>query len=350
MQTSKWSWIRLLPSNPVDGSCKYIHKFKEDRQIGSDVLKKDYKASLSVVKTFEKLKARITDMAELIALGEEAADLDLQNELHTEIFSLKHDTYNVFKTLFLSGSIDSSFCTISVAAGAGGKESTDWVDMLIRMYENHIHRMGFSLNILESTKGEVGHKSIMLEVKGTGAYGWYKGENGVHRLIRISPFDTQKRRHTSFASVTVLPSSNEEESVQINAADLKIETFRASGKGGQHVNTTDSAVRITHRPTGLVASCQTDRSQHRNMRTAMKLLSAKLLEKKLNEKSDAKLAQYLSLPPNAWGSHIRTYVMSPYRLVKDLRTGHQTSKVEEVLAGGEELDAIMESWMMRTNT
>lgn len=234
----------------------------------------------------------------------------------------------------LSGPNDEADAILQVNAGAGGTESCDWAEMLLRMYRRYSDRRGFEHQVVDYTLGDqAGFRSVTLTVSGSYAYGYLRGETGVHRLVRISPFDASKRRHTSFASVFVLPDIEETISIEVNPADLRIDTFRSSGAGGQHVNKTDSAVRITHIPSGIVVACQSERSQHRNRDTAMKLLKAKLYEleqKKLQIEREKVEEQKQEI---AWGSQIRSYVLQPYRMVKDHRTGHEVGNADAVLDG-----------------
>jgi len=237
-------------------------------------------------------------------------------------------------TALLSGEFDAAAAIVSIHAGAGGTESHDWVDMLSRMYFMFCERMNFSVTVLDRTPGEVaGTKSITFRASGDLAYGYLKSEHGVHRLVRMSPFDANKRRHTSFAAVDVIPEIEEDADVRIPESDLKIDTFRATGAGGQHVNTTDSAVRITHVPTGIVVTCQNERSQHTNREYAMQVLRSRLaalLRREQKEKVEELRGKSKDI---AWGSQIRSYVLQPYQLVKDTRTGFETSNVQRILDG-----------------
>ncbi len=234
----------------------------------------------------------------------------------------------------LSGPNDARDCILNIKPGAGGTESQDWASMLFRMYVRYLERRGYTYRVIDLQPGEeAGIKSAAVEVSGDHPYGYLKAESGVHRLVRISPFDSNARRHTSFASVFVYPDAEEIGEIEINPADLRVDTYRASGAGGQHVNKTDSAVRLTHIPTGIVATCQAERSQHRNREAAMRFLKAKLYQKKLEEelKKKAELEEMKS--DIGWGNQIRSYVFHPYKMVKDLRTGVETSNVEQVMDG-----------------
>jgi len=243
-----------------------------------------------------------------------------------------------------SGEYDAHNALVSINAGAGGTEACDWVDMLARMYGRWAERHGYEWEMIDHTPGdEAGSRGITASIAGDHAYGRLKGERGVHRLVRISPFDAASRRHTSFASVDVMPEVEENDDVQINAEDLRIDTFRATGAGGQHVNKTDSAVRITHIPTGIVVSCQNERSQHRNRASAMRVLTARLLARQRQEQ-DEKLAELRGEQTEiAWGHQIRSYVLHPYQMVKDHRTGHETGNTAAVLDG--EIDELLEAYL-----
>jgi len=246
--------------------------------------------------------------------------------------------------LLFAGPYDAHHAIVHINAGAGGTESCDWVDMLARMYLRWAEQHGYAWEMIDRTPGEeAGSRSITASVTGDRVYGRLKGEQGVHRLVRISPFDAASRRHTSFASVDVIPEVEEADDVEIAPEDLKIETFRSAGAGGQHVNKTDSAVRITHLPTGIIVSCQNERSQHKNRAFAMRVLKAKLLERE-RQQQEQKLAELRGEQTDiAWGHQIRSYVLHPYQMVKDHRTGHQTSNTSGVLDGN--LDEFLESYL-----
>ena len=246
----------------------------------------------------------------------------------------------------LSGEADSNSCFLEVHPGAGGTESNDWASMLLRMYVRWGQRSGFKIDVIDEQPGEeAGIKSATIEVKGHNAYGWLKTESGVHRLVRISPYDSNARRHTSFASVWVYPQIDDQIEIEVNESDCRIDTFRASGAGGQHVNTTDSAVRITHEPTGIVVQCQAERSQHKNRATAMKMLRGQLYELKRQEQEAEFERQYGgSKMENGFGSQVRSYTMAPYQLVKDERTDRKASNVQAVLDG--DIDAFIEDFLL----
>jgi len=245
----------------------------------------------------------------------------------------------------LGGEHDGLNAIVSIHPGAGGTEAQDWADMLLRMYSRWAEKRGFKMETLDYQPGEeAGIKSVTFTVSGEYAYGYLKAEVGVHRLVRISPYDANKRRHTSFVSVFVYPEIEEDVEVEINEADLRVDTYRASGAGGQHVNKTDSAIRITHLPTGIVVQCQNERSQHKNRATAMKLLRARLYELKLREQEEKMGEFHKDKRAIEWGSQIRSYVLQPYRLVKDHRTGIEIGNVDAVLDGG--IDPFIEAYLM----
>ena len=246
----------------------------------------------------------------------------------------------------LSGEADGNDCYLEVHAGAGGTESQDWARMLVRMYRRWAQRRGFRTEDIGETPGEeAGLKSATLKVSGADAYGWAKTESGVHRLVRISPFDAQMRRHTSFASVAVSPVVDDSIEIEIGDGELRVDTYRASGAGGQHVNKTDSAVRITHLPTGIVVQCQNNRSQHRNRAEAMAVLKSRLYDRELRLREEKAQAENAQKSDIGWGHQIRSYVLQPYRLVKDLRTDHESSNTDAVLDG--DLDAFISAALAR---
>jgi peptide chain release factor 2 len=294
----------------------------------------------SRMKLVTRLEQAIADNTELIALGEAEGDLGVVAEAEGSLLALKDEVATHEIEALLGGEADANDTFLQVNAGAGGTESQDWASMLLRMYVRWAEQHDYKAEILDEHPGEeAGIKSAILQIKGHNAYGWLKTESGVHRLVRISPFDSNARRHTSFASVWVYPVVDEEIDVQINEADCRIDTYRSSGAGGQHVNTTDSAVRITHIPTGIVVACQAERSQHKNRATAWKMLKARLYEielEKQQEKIDAANAKKTDI---GWGHQIRSYVLQPYQLVKDLRTGVTSTNPSAVLDG--ELDEFM---------
>lgn len=245
----------------------------------------------------------------------------------------------------LSGPLDASDCFLQINAGAGGTESCDWASILLRMYTRFAEIRGYKSEILDSTEGDgAGYRSVLISVDGEYAYGHLKAEAGIHRLVRISPFDSNKRRHTSFASVFVYANIDEEIEIEINEADLRIDTYRAGGAGGQKVNKTDSAVRMTHLPTGIVVQCQNERSQHQNRAQAMKILKARLYENEMKKKQAAKDKVEAAKKDNAWGSQIRSYVLAPYQMVKDHRTNYESSQTAKILDG--EIDEFIRQYLL----
>lgn len=272
----------------------------------------------------------IAVLAELIE-DEEGADA---REVREEIDTAEREYERLELDTLLSGEHDSSSAIVEINAGAGGTEACDWADMLLRMYLRWAERRGYKTQILNQVPGEVaGSKNVTVLFEGRNAYGYLKNERGVHRLVRISPFDSNKRRHTSFAAVDVIPEIDDDVQVEINPDDIKIDTYRASGAGGQHVNKTDSAVRITHIPTGIVVSCQNERSQHSNRDVAMKVLAARLAEMQ-REENEQRLAQLRGdMRAIEWGNQMRSYVFQPYTMVKDHRTGNETGDVIRVMDG-----------------
>ena len=288
-------------------------------------------AQVAAVKAID---AELDDSLGLIELGEEEGDDGVVAEAETALNALKAKLEKMEIESLLSGEADSNDCYLEVHAGAGGTEAQDWAQMMARMYARYCDQSGFKTEWIEESPGEeAGLKSATMMVKGHNAYGWLKTESGVHRLVRISPFDSQARRHTSFASVGVYPVIDDSIEVEINEADLRIDTYRASGAGGQHVNTTDSAVRIVHNPTGITVQCQNDRSQHKNRAAAMNMLKARLYEAELQKREAEKQAMEDNKTEIGWGRQIRSYVLQPYQMVKDLRTGVEKGAAQNVLDG-----------------
>ncbi len=283
---------------------------------------------------YRGVSAEYEDVNLLWQLGLEEGDESLEKEVSDGIAKLEGRLAELELELLLHGPYDRANAVISLHAGAGGTEAQDWVQILLRMYLRWADRRGYSVETLDLLPGdEAGVKSVSLLISGENVYGYLKAEKGVHRLVRISPFDASGRRHTSFASADVLPEVEDETQVVIDPEDLRIDTYRSSGAGGQHVNKTDSAVRITHLPTGIVVQCQNERSQHANRLKAMKLLQAKLLDLQLKQKEEEISALRGEQQEIAWGSQIRSYIFQPYCLVKDHRTGMETGNVESVMDG-----------------
>lgn len=293
-----------------------------------------------VVSTIDKLDDGLDDAEELLMMAVDEDDQDSVNELINELDDLdKHLQELEFRRMF-SGEMDAENAYIDIQSGSGGTEAQDWADMLLRMYLRWCESRGFKAEIIELSSGEVaGIKSATIQVQGEFAFGWLRTETGVHRLVRKSPFDSGSRRHTSFASIFCYPEVKEDIDIEVNPADLRIDTYRASGAGGQHVNKTDSAVRITHLPTNTVVQCQNDRSQHKNKDQAMKLLKAKLYELEIHKQNAEKQVMEDSKSDIGWGSQIRSYVLDQSR-IKDLRTGYESSNTQSVLDG--DLDGFIE--------
>jgi len=294
------------------------------------------------IQAIRGLEQALEDNIGLIQLGEEEDDQGVVSEAETAIRSLKGEIAQRQIQTLLSGEVDSNDSYLEVHAGAGGTESQDWANMLLRMYTRWAEKRGMKVEVLELHDGEeAGIKSATLLVKGQNAYGWLKTESGVHRLVRISPFDSNARRHTSFASVWVYPVIDDSIDIEVSESDVRIDTYRASGAGGQHVNTTDSAVRITHLPSGIVVACQQERSQHKNRAKAWDMLRARLYEAEMQRREEAANATASSKSDIGWGHQIRSYVLQPYQLVKDLRTGVENTSPQNVLDG--DLDGFMEA-------
>ena len=286
------------------------------------------------VETWDRLNRQLEDIQVLIELGSEAEDAETLAEVHRLNAELEQGVAQAEFQKMLSGPHDRSNCFFSINAGAGGTESQDWAEMLLRMYLRYCERKGWKTEITDYQGGEeAGIKGVTFAVTGEFAYGYLKAEAGIHRLVRISPFDSNARRHTSFASVFVFPEIEDDIEVKIIESDLRVDTYRSSGAGGQHVNTTDSAIRITHLPSGIVVACQTERSQHLNKATALRVLRAKLYEREVEER-EVKAAEISGEKKEiGWGSQIRSYVLHPYKMVKDLRTGVETGNPDAVLDG-----------------
>lgn len=288
------------------------------------------------------LETELTENVEMIELGEAESDSDIVAECEAALEALQQRAERMEVETLLSGEADANDAFIEVHAGAGGTESQDWASMLLRMYMRWAEKKGFKVTLIEQTDGEeAGIKSATVEIKGHNAYGWAKTESGVHRLVRISPFDSNARRHTSFASVWCYPVVDDAIDIDVSDADVRIDTFRASGAGGQHVNTTDSAVRITHLETNIVVQCQNERSQHKNRATAWAMLRARLYELELQKREEEAMASADQKSEIGWGHQIRSYVLQPYQMVKDLRTGVESGNPGGVLDGA--LDPFMEA-------
>lgn len=304
---------------------------------------KELKSLKSVVEPFFRLEAELKDIKEIIGIAGPEDNESLRH-FKNDLAKLKQKINELEFNSLMGGETDFNSAIVSINAGAGGTESCDWAAMLFRMYVKWAEGRGYQITVLDQLSGEeAGIKNATFLVKGDFSYGHLKSETGVHRLVRISPFDANKRRHTSFASVDVIPEISDDISIDINEADLRIDTYRAGGKGGQHVNKTDSAVRITHVPTGVVVQCQNERSQFKNKVMAMKILKAKLYEIERMKKAKELESAYDSKKEIAWGSQIRSYVLHPYSLVKDHRTDCETGNAQAVLDG--RIDAFIEAYL-----
>ena len=287
----------------------------------------------------KSIQQELTDTVELIELGEMEGDEEVVTEAEEGLIALALKAAEKELEALLNGEADSNDTFLEVHSGAGGTESCDWASMLARMYVRWAEKRGYNVEMQSETSGEeAGIKSVTYKVTGMNAYGWLKSESGVHRLVRISPFDSAAKRHTSFCSVWIYPVVDDNIEVEVNPADIRIDTYRSSGAGGQHVNTTDSAVRITHHPTGIVVT-SSEKSQHQNRDIAMKALKSRLYQMELDRRNAAINEAHESKGDAGWGNQIRSYVLQPYQMVKDLRTGHETSDTKGVLDG--DLDAFM---------
>lgn len=287
----------------------------------------------SIVETLSALGSGVDDAEELLAMAREENDESALAEISRDLNALEKQLAKLEFQRMFAGEMDGNNAFLDIQAGSGGTEAQDWAEMLLRMYLRWAERRGFDAELLEVSEGEVaGIKSATIHVKGEYAFGWLRTETGVHRLVRKSPFDSGNRRHTSFASVFVSPEVDENIDIEINPADLRVDTYRASGAGGQHVNKTDSAIRLTHEPTGIVVQCQTDRSQHKNRDRAMNMLRAKLYEFEMQKRNEAKQAQEDNKADIGWGSQIRSYVLDQSR-IKDLRTNIETGNTQAMLDG-----------------
>ncbi len=296
----------------------------------------------SAINNIKQISSQLEDNIGLIELGEEENDEQIIAEAEDNIIKLAQKCAKMQVETLLSGEADANNCYLEVHAGAGGTESQDWAAMLLRMYTRWAERNNMKVENIEVHHGEeAGIKSATILIKGHNAYGWLKTESGVHRLVRISPFDSNARRHTSFSSVWVYPQIDDSIEIDVSESDVRIDTYRASGAGGQHVNTTDSAVRITHLATGIVVQCQSDRSQHKNKASAWAMLRARLYEAELQKREQEAMEQESSKSEIGWGHQIRSYVLQPYQLVKDLRTNVESTSPNDVLDG--DLDRFMQA-------
>ena len=320
----------------------FEENFWSDKRKSSEIIK-NMNFEKNIVSRYEKLATEIDDEEVLIDFVE-SGEASFENELQTKHKILKSDIEEFEINLLLDGEYDINNAIVTIHSGAGGTEACDWADMLYRMYLRWCNLKGYKVSELDFMEGDsVGVKSVTFLVEGINAYGYLKSEKGVHRLVRISPFDANKKRHTSFASVEVVPEVDENVEVQINPVDIRIDTYRASGAGGQHVNMTDSAVRITHFPSGIVVTCQKERSQLSNRETAMKMLKSKLLELELKKKEEEMKKIQGEQSDIGWGNQIRSYVFQPYALVKDHRTNTEIGNVKAVMDGS--IDDFINSYL-----
>jgi len=317
--------------------------FWDDPEAAQGVIRK-LNSTRHPLNAWYEAKRLLDDLGVLLELGLAEEDGDTIREVKTELEGLEREVETLELATLLGGDHDASDAYVSIHSGAGGTESQDWAEMLFRMYSRWAEGHDFGIEVIDLMPGEeAGIKNVTFLVKGENAYGYLQAEKGVHRLVRISPFDASGRRHTSFASVDVIPQVEDDDEIAIEAADLRIDTYRASGAGGQHVNKTDSAVRITHIPTGIVVQCQGERSQHANRERAMQLLRARLLEQKLLEQEAMMEELRGEQSEIAWGSQIRSYVFCPYTMVRDHRTEYETGNVQAVMDG--ELDPFIQAYL-----
>jgi peptide chain release factor 2 len=301
----------------------------------------------AVVETIERLAAEVRAFTESVALAEELADASLGPEIEQQAGELDGRIAEIETARLLSGPHDRANAFVQFSPGAGGIDSADWAAMLVRMIARYGERKGYQVVEVDLQENEeAGIKSAMLHVVGEMAYGHLKSERGIHRLVRISPFDAAARRHTAFAAIDVTPEIEDDVDIEVRDEDLRVDTYRAGGKGGQHVNKTDSAVRLTHLPSGIVVQCQNERSQHKNKSQAMKVLKSRLYEAEMEKRRQALEERNSSKKGIAWGSQIRSYVLAPYRLVKDTRTGAETGNVDAVLDG--DLDRFIHAYLLAT--
>lgn len=316
--------------------------FWDNREKAQSVIK-ELKIARAIIDPYFQCRKEFDELGELLVIVGEGDEGGVE-EISSSLRRLEKDIDALeFKSL-MGGELDKNSVILSIHAGAGGTESCDWASMLLRMYSMWADGSKYKTEMIDMLPGEeAGVKSVVMIIEGPYAYGYLKSERGVHRLVRISPFDANKRRHTSFASVDVIPELEDDIEIDINESDLRIDTYRSSGAGGQHVNVTDSAVRITHIPTGIVVQCQNERSQFKNKSTAMKVLKARLYESKMDERRKELEAEYAKKQKIEWGSQIRSYVMHPYSMVKDHRTDHETSNVNAIMDGS--IDEFIEAYL-----
>ncbi len=343
---------KILNPNALHTRLEEITALESSEQFWSDAKKageitKEKRKCERILQTYMQMKTELDDAKELFEIAESEGDSNTLELLFESATNLQNHIQKVEIEVMLSGEHDNANAIFTIQPGAGGTESQDWASMLYRMYLRWSERKGFKVELLDYQDGEeAGIKGAAFIVKGENAYGYAKSENGVHRLVRISPFDANAKRHTSFASVQVSPELDDDINIEIEEKDIRIDTYRASGAGGQHVNKTESAIRITHFPSGIVVQCQNDRSQHKNKATAMKMLQSKLYELELQKSQEGLNTQEKS--EIGWGHQIRSYVLAPYQQVKDLRSNYATSDTNGVLDG--DIDDLIESVLVQTGT
>lgn len=351
IQYLKQKTLFLKQALHIEDAQKTLHQLEKqmshsnfwNQQENSQKVVQKLKSIKALVEPFEKIQQEIDDLQILSDMAKEEQDHDTLQSLYQDAHQLEKQIKELTLRTYFHHPNDKKNCYLSIHPGSGGTESCDWAEMLLRMYTRWLEKKKFQLQILDYINGEeAGIKKATLLVKGPYAFGYLKSEIGVHRLVRISPFDANKRRHTSFASVDVYPELDDIE-IEIQDDDLQIDTYRASGAGGQHVNTTDSAVRITHLPTGVTVQCQNERSQHKNKATALKMLKAKLHQLEEAKRDQERKKLYGQKGEIAWGNQIRSYILQPYTLVKDQRTNYSTPNVQQVLEGN--LDELIENYL-----
>ena len=315
-----------------------LNALSEDSNLWSDPnnakrLMRERQNLFDSVSSFKNLSSQLQELTELYEMAEVENDLTLQNETEVALIALKQSVQIKETEALLNGEVDENDCFLEINAGAGGTESCDWASMLARMYSRWSDKQDYAVELVSQHVGEeAGIKSVVFKIKGKNAYGWLKSESGVHRLVRISPFDSNSRRHTSFSSVWVYPVIDENIEINLPTSEIRVDTYRSSGAGGQHVNTTDSAVRITHIPTGIVVT-SSEKSQHQNRANCMSALKSRLYELEIRKKTQSVQDAHENKGDAGWGNQIRSYVLQPYQLIKDLRTNHETSNSQRVLDG-----------------
>lgn len=352
VEEAKQTLADLSESLDLEGRKKRIAEIDEiisapdfwNNPEGGQAIMQEKKRLESKVNHYNRLASKMEDLEVMIELAKEEGDADLENDIVDSLADITKELDDFELETILNGEYDDNNAILSIHPGAGGTESQDWAEMLYRMYVRWAERHGYKVDVLDYLDGdEAGIKSVTLMISGDNAYGYLKSEKGVHRMVRISPFDASGRRHTSFTAVEVMPEVDNDTSIEIDDKDLKVDTYRSSGAGGQHVNKTESAVRITHIPTGIVVQCQNERSQIQNRATAMKMLTSRLVEEKIKEQ-EAEIARLQGEQQEiGWGSQIRSYVFHPYTLVKDHRTGYEKGNVNAVMDG--EIDEFINAWL-----